>query len=182
MTFANRPGPESESGPRPTKSPPRIERMLVLGRLREHAFTAREVAALWEKAVQSGADAELPALSLDGALRSAYHAGHLGCLALLAAHGLRPGGGPGHHEMAFAGAAALGGTHLEELVPESEEVRLLRTGSVYDPTLAEEADREHTLEWVKRTLPAIRTALLETAAELGTSLTMGSEFRSVRET
>jgi len=69
MTFANRPGPESESGPRPTKSPPRIERMLVLGRLREHAFTAREVAALWEKAVQSGADAELPALSLDGALR-----------------------------------------------------------------------------------------------------------------
>lgn len=71
----------------------------------------------------------------------------------------------------------MGGTLLEDLVPESEEVRLLRTGSVYDPALAAESDREHTLEWVQRTLPAIRTTLLETAAELGTSL-RGRGWRS----
>jgi hypothetical protein len=81
--------------------------MLAIGRLREQAFSGPEWAAVWRKAVESARDAELPDMSLDGALRSAYDAGHLACLALLASHGLRPGGGPGHHEMAFAGAAAL---------------------------------------------------------------------------
>jgi hypothetical protein len=141
-----------------------------MGRLREHAFTASEVAALWAKALQSAADARLPDLSLDGALRSAYHAGHLGCLALLALHGLRPGGGQGHHEVAFAAAAALGGSILDDLVPESEEIRLLRVGSVYDPGLAGETDRERALDWIERTLPAIRTSLVEAAPELATDL------------
>jgi hypothetical protein len=82
--------------------------MLEIGRLREQPSTREQVAALWQKAVQSARDAELDGLSVDGALRSAYDAGHLAALALLAAQGLRPGSGQGHHEMAFAGAAARG--------------------------------------------------------------------------
>ncbi len=97
----------SSSGSQGKEWPGSVQRMLAIGRLREQAFSGPEWAAVWRKAVESARDAELPDMSLDGALRSAYDAGHLACLALLASHGLRPGGGPGHHEMAFAGAAAL---------------------------------------------------------------------------
>jgi hypothetical protein len=81
------------------------------------------VAAVWQKAVESARDAELEGMSVDGSLRAAYDAGHLGALALLAAHGLRPASGPGHHEVAFAGAAALGHESLTDLVPDSMEIR-----------------------------------------------------------
>lgn len=131
-----------------------------MARLREHAASREEVAAVWQKAVESAGDAELAGMSIDGSLRSAYDAGHLAGLALLAAHGLRPGGGQGHHEMAFAGAAALGYKALADLVPDSMEVRGLRKGSLYDPEIASPADRDHVLEWIGRTLPAIREALL----------------------
>jgi len=144
--------------------------MLAIGRLREQTFSRPELVAVWKKAVESAQDAELPAMSLDGALRSAYDAGHLACLALLASHGLRPGGGPGHHEMAFAGAAAVGGIPFADLVPDSEEVRLLRTGSMYDPGLADDSDLHCTLGWMRRTLPSIRATLVELDPVLATLL------------
>lgn len=136
-----------------------IRRMLEVGRLRAQPATREQVAAVWRKAVESARDAELEGMSTDGALRSAYDAGHLAALALLAAHGLRPGGGAGHHEMAFAGAAALGYEALSDLVPDSAEVRGLRKGSMYDPVIAGPEDRDHALRWMRRTLPAVREAL-----------------------
>ncbi len=134
--------------------------MLEMGRLREQAAAPEQVAAMWQKAVESARDAQLEGLSIDGALRSAYDAGHLAALAILATHGLRPGGGQGHHEMAFAGAAALGGEALSDLVPDSMEIRGLRKGSMYDPVLAGPEERTYALEWMRRTLPAVREALL----------------------
>jgi hypothetical protein len=135
--------------------------MVGMGRLREQEFDARSVEALWKKAVQSAEDAELPGISLDGGLRSAYDAGYLACLALLASHGLRTASGPGHHEMAFAAAAAFGRDVLPDLLPDSEEIRLLRTGSMYDPELADALDLDRALEWVRGTLPLIRRVLLD---------------------
>jgi hypothetical protein len=134
--------------------------MLEMGRLREQVATPEQVAAMWQKAVESARDAQLEGLSIDGALRLAYDAGHLAALALLATHGLRPGGGQGHHEMAFAGAAALGGEALSDLVPDSMEIRGLRKGSMYDPVIAGPEERAYALEWMRRTLPAVREALL----------------------
>ena len=144
----------------PTPRPQRIQAMLDMARLRDHAASPEEVAAVWQKAVESAGDAELVGMSIDGSLRSAYDAGHMAALALLAAHGLRPGGGQGHHEMAFAGAEALGHKALADLVPDSMEIRGLRKGSLYDPAIASAADRDHVLEWIGQTLPAIHEALL----------------------
>lgn len=118
-----------------------MQAMVDANRLREQPANRTSVAAVWQKAVDSARDAELPGMSVDGSLRAAYDAGHLAALALLAAHGLRPGGGPGHHEMAFAGAAALGGVALADLVPDSAEVRGLRKGSMYDPVIAGPAEQ-----------------------------------------
>jgi hypothetical protein len=97
--------------------------------------------AMWRKAIDTAGDASLADLTDDGAIRLAYDAGHSAALTLLAAHGLRTGGGHGHHEMASYGAAAFGDSGLEELVPESEDVRRLRHGSVYDTAIASPADR-----------------------------------------
>lgn len=138
---------------------PGVQRLIEMGRLREQPAQREQVAAVWRKAVESAGDAALPGMSIDGALRSAYDAGHLAALALLAAHGLRPGGGQGHHEAAFAGAAALGYEGLEELVPDSMEVRALRKGSMYDPVLAGSDELRTALDWIRRTLPAIHLAL-----------------------
>ncbi|MBI4545638.1 MAG: hypothetical protein HY703_10615 [Gemmatimonadetes bacterium] len=129
-------------------------------RLREQPSSREQVAAVWQKAVESAQDAELPGMSIDGSLRAAYDAGHLAALALLAAHGLRPGGGQGHHEMAFAGAAALGYAGLADLVADSIEIRGLRKGSMYDPVIAGPSERDHAVAWMRHTLPAIRDALL----------------------
>jgi hypothetical protein len=106
-------------------------------------------------------------MSIDGALRCAYDAGHMAALALLAAHGLRPAGGHGHHEVAFAAAAALGYEGLSELVPDSMEVRGLRRGSMYDPIIAGPEELAHALAWMRRTLPAIHRALQQVDPALG---------------
>lgn len=97
--------------------PDRIARLLESDRLKQQVTTPASVAALWQKAVESARDAELEGMSVDGALRAAYDAGLGAAFALLAAYGLRTGSGQGHHEAAFAAAAALGGEDLEELVP-----------------------------------------------------------------
>ena len=86
-------------------------------------------------------DASVSALSVESAIQLAYDAGHAAALALLAAHGLRTGGGSGHHEMAFYGAAAFGDPGLANLVADSEEIRRLRHASMYDPVIASRASR-----------------------------------------
>lgn len=155
--------PTSGAGPpsgAPRAWPPAVQRMLDAKRLRVQPVNPTGIEVIWQKAVESAHDAEVPGLSIDGSLRSAYDAGHMAALALLAAHGLRTGSGPGHHEMAFAGAAALGGQALVDLVPDSAEIREWRNGSMYDPVIAGPEERRHALEWMRRTLPAIRRALV----------------------
>lgn len=163
---SNREGNSYSGSPHPD----RIQRLIDLGRLREQPAERAQVAAVWQKAVESAGDAALEGLSVDGALRAAYDAGHLAALALLAAHGLRPGGGQGHHEAAFAGAAALGYDGLDDLVPDSMEVRGLRKGSMYDPVIAGPEERDLALAWMRRTLPAIHRALLQADPQLVTLL------------
>ncbi|HEX5436639.1 MAG TPA: hypothetical protein VFW98_05750 [Gemmatimonadaceae bacterium] len=136
-------------------------RFLIDGhRIKEQEFAQADIVAVWRKAVESAHDATLPGLSIDSAIRLAYDAGHLAALALLAVHGLKPSSGQGHHEIAFHAAAALGGKPLEDLVADSEEIRGLRKGSMYDPTIAGENERKLALSWIVRTIPLIRAALV----------------------
>jgi hypothetical protein len=146
--------------------PNQIQLLVTNNRLRPQQSSPPAIAALWNKAVASARDADLPALSTDSALRLAYDAGHLAALALLAIHGLRTGTGQGHHEMAFYGAAAFGDPGLQDLVPDSEEVRGLRKSSMYDPVMAGAKERQIALEWMRRTLPAVRRALLTADPQL----------------
>lgn len=146
--------------------PPGVQRLVDMGRLRPQPIQREQVAAVWRKAVESARDAELSGMSIDGSLRSAYDAGHIAALALLGAHGLRTGSGQGHHEVAFAAVAAFGHEGLADLVPDSMEVRGLRKGSMYDPVIAGPRERSDALAWVRRTLPAIRAALLVVDPEI----------------
>lgn len=141
--------------------PPALSRLIESNRLRRQAFSRSDVVNLWRKAIESGRDAQLPRISLDGALRSSYDAALNGCHALLATRNLRTAGGQGHHEVTFAAVEALGVDGLADLVPDSEEIRSLRKGSVYDPVLATEADREKAVAWMRSILPAMRSALVE---------------------
>jgi hypothetical protein len=144
----------------PSERPPQLAALLAEGRLREQPFTSQAVAVFWTKAVEGARDAMLEGMSVDGALRSAYDAGHLAALALLAAHGFGVGDDQGQQEAAFAGAAALGHPGLYDLVPRAEEIRNLREGSIYDPVIASEAERERAVEWVRAVLSAVRAALV----------------------
>jgi hypothetical protein len=150
--------------------PARVQRMLDREHLREQEFTTEQVGQLWAKAVTSARDAELPDLSVEGALRAAYEAGHTAVLALLSAHGLKTASGRGHHEAAFAAAAALGYEGLEDLVVDSSEIRGLRQSSLYDPAFTDEAGRNDAIAWVRRTLPAIRQALVSVDATLASRM------------
>lgn len=150
--------------------PPAVERLVDAGRLRVQPMRREQVAALWRKAVESARDAELPGMSVDGSLRSAYDAGHIAALALLAVHGLRTGSGQGHHEVAFAAAAGFGHAGLFDLVPDSMEVRSLRKGSLYDPTIAGSTERAAALAWMRRTLPVIGAAISRVDPELAALL------------
>jgi hypothetical protein len=152
--------------PSPGDLPGNLEYLLDEKRLKRAAATPESIAALWQKAVESARDSELDGMSIDGALRAAYDAGHAAALALLAGYGLRTGSGRGHHEVAFSVAAALGGEELRDLVPDSTEVRGLRHGSMYDPRKASAEDRDYALEWMRRTLPAIRRAILNRSPNL----------------
>lgn len=158
MTFSGRPTPE------------RLAWLIDGRRLREEAFGESAVTALWQKAVASARDAELAGMSIDGSLRAAYDAGHLAALAVLAAHGLRPTTGQGHHAAAFAGVEALSLSRLDDVIAESEQVRTTRAASAYDPHIAQEADLRTALGWMRRILPAMRAALVATNHDLDSRL------------
>ena len=143
------------------KWPSKVRLVVNTGRLREQNFSKAHVTAIWEKAIATARDASLASLSIESAIRLAYDAGHSAALTLLAAHGLRPGNGSGHHEMAFYGAAAFGDPELADLVAESEEVRGLRHGSMYDPTIASAKGMNDTIAWMKKAIPALHAAIIK---------------------
>jgi hypothetical protein len=150
--------------------PDHLAYLVEVRRLKRAAATPDTIVALWHKAVESAHDAVLDGMSIDGALRAAYDAGHAAALALLAAHELRTGSGQGHHEVAFSVAGALGGEELRDLVADSAEIRGLRHGSMYDPRKATVEDRDHALDWMRRTLPGIRRAILRKSPNLSERL------------
>lgn len=149
---------------------PRIQALIDAKRLHEQEAGPEQVSALWQKAVESAADAELEAISTDGAIRSAYDAGHLATLALLAVHGLRTSSGQGHHEVAFSAASYLAPDTLGDLLPDSIEIRGLRKGSLYDPLIAGIEDRDLAIDWMRRTLPAIRAVIVREDRTLASRL------------
>lgn len=159
----------SAAGGQPER-PYRIQLLLDSDRLREHAFDRSAVITLWQKAVASASDAVLPGLSLDGALRAAYDAALLAAHAILASRHLRVSSSQGHHEVTFAAVAAYDIPELENLVPDSERVRALRRGSLYDPVLATEGDRERAIAWMRAVLPRMRAALVAWDATLSRDL------------
>ena len=150
--------------------PERLQWLLDGRRVREQSFSTPAIVAIWRKAVDSARDAQLPGMSLDGALRAAYDAGYIGALAVLAAHGLRPASGQGHHEATFAAVAALGRADLEDIVVDSSEIRALRAGSMYDPVIATEVDRQHALQWATDVLPTLRAAAVASDPAFATLL------------
>lgn len=140
--------------------PTRIQLLLNEKRLREQSFSKAEVAALWHKAIVTAHDASLAKLGIDSAIRLAYDAGHTAALAVLASQGLRTANGQGHHEMAFYGAAAFDDLGLSDLVADSEEIRRLRHGSMYDPVIAGPKEKNDAIAWMRDTMPALHAALL----------------------
>lgn len=142
------------------KRTPLLQQYVAAGRLRERVVDRRDVITLWQKAVARLRDSALAGISIEGSLEASYHAAHSACLAVLATRGLRTTSRHGHHEVAFAGVAALEIPGLEDLVPDSEEIRGLRSGSLYDPVLATEADRVRAVAWARSVLPPMRGALV----------------------
>lgn len=160
-------------GPAPGSRPPLLQQYVAAGRLREQPAGRLEVVNLWRKAIARFRDSALPGMSVEGSLEAAYQAAHSACLAVLATRGLRTASGHGHHEMAFAGVAALGVPALADLVPDSEEVRTLRSGSLYDPLLATEEDRAKAVAWARSVLPPMRAVLVVWDALLDAELADG---------
>jgi len=157
--------------PPPGSRTPLLEQYVAAGRLRERHARRLDVVTLWQKARTRLRDSALPGISIEGSLEAAYQATHSACLAVLATRGLRTASGYGHHEMAFAGVAALGVPGLlEELIPDSEQIRTLRSGSMYDPILATENDRKRAVAWAWSVLPLMRALLVTWDASLDAEL------------
>jgi hypothetical protein len=156
--------------PAPGERTPLLVQYLLAGRLRERRVSRLDVIALWQKATARLRDAALTEISIEGSLEAAYQAVHSACLAVLATRGLRTTSGHGHHEMAFAGVAPLGIPGLGQLIPNSEEIRTLRSGSMYDPVLASEDDRKRAVAWARTVLPRMRAVLVEWDRSLDSEL------------
>lgn len=161
------------TGPAPGSRPPLLQQYVAAGRLREQPAGRLEVVTLWQKAIARLRDSTLPGISIEGGLEAAYQAAHSACLAVLATRGLRTAAGHGHHEMAFAGVAALEVPGLEELVPDSEEIRALRRGSMYDPFLATNDGRAKAVAWAQSVFPHMRALLVAWDPSLDSELAGG---------
>jgi len=140
--------------------PEKIRRQMEMGFLKDGSFSSREVAQLWDKAVRGSGDAKLQGISVDGGIQAAYTAAFNACLAVLALHGLRTGSARGHHENVFYAVSAFGIPGLDDIVSESTEFRSLRAGSMYDPAIGSEQDRQNAVKWMVALLPRIRSALV----------------------
>jgi hypothetical protein len=139
-------------------------------RIEQTRFSRAEVVLYWQKAVVKARDAQLAGVSADTALGAAYDAGRLACTAVLATRHVRVRGGQGHHEAVFGAVAALDLPGGEDILAESEEVRVARHESDYAPEFASPADLKNAVEWLRRTLPALRAALVASDSDLDAHL------------
>lgn len=149
--------------------PPRLA-MMAERWVEQKAFTRREVANLWRKAVIKAKDAALVGLSADSALDQAYGAGRLAAMAVLVSRHIRIRGMQGHHAMTFAALAALELPGCDDISVDSEEVRRMRHDSDYTAEFADASDVEHALAWVRRTLPTLRAILIAGDRDLASHL------------
>lgn len=140
-------------------------------RIEQVRFSRAEVLLYWQKAVRKARDAEVAGLSADTALDSAYDAVRLGCVAILAAHHIRPKGRQGgHHETTFGAVAALGLEGCGNLVADSSEVRAARHETDYSPNSASDDDVQVAVRWMHETLPVLRAALISLDPEMASFL------------
>jgi hypothetical protein len=135
-------------------------------RIEQTRFSRAEVVRYWQKAVAKAGDAQLAGVSADTALEAAYGAGRLASTAVLATRHIRARGGQGHHEAVFGAVAALDLPGCDDILADSEEVRVARHESDYAPDFASPADLKNAVEWVRRTLPALHAALVASDPDL----------------
>ena len=142
----------------------------LVGRVVQQSQHKSEVVAYWNKAVAKASDAKVAGLSTDTQLEAAYSAVRLAAMAILASYHIRVKSGGGHHELYFAAVAALGLPGCADLVPDSEEVRGMRHAAEYHAVSPPQADADHATAWVARTLPLLRTALINADTTLAVML------------
>lgn len=157
---AGRQHPDDMQTPaRPGWREPLPERMAwIRDRIERVPFTRLEVVNKWRKAMTKAEDSTRD-VSPDTALGAAYDAGRIACEALLACHHVRVRSGQGHHERVFSAIAALGITGCDDIVADSEEVRIARHESEYGSELATRESVQHARAWVDHYLPLLRCAI-----------------------
>ena len=137
------------------------ERMRWLeNRIERVRFSRAEVVRYWQKAVAKARDARIAGLSVDTALEAAYSAGRQAAAAVLASRHIRSRGALGHHEATFAAVAALELPGCDDLLADSEGVRMARHEADYHAASASSGDLKSAVDWVNRTLPLLRAALV----------------------
>ena len=139
-------------------------------RIERTRFSRAEVVRYWQKAVAKARDTQLAGISTDTALEAAYDAGRLASTAVLATRHIRVRGSRGHHEAVFGAVAALDLPGCDDILADSEEVRAARHDSDYAPDFASPADLKIAVEWIRRTLPALRAALVAADPDLDAHL------------
>lgn len=150
--------------------PERINWLLESRALVEQPFDDSDIVNLWNKAMAKAADARISGLSLDGAIESAYIAVLNACFALLAQQGLKTTSARQHHENTFAGINAFSLPGLEELMPQSNRIRSLRSSATYDPDMATTSERDEALQLAKNTLPILHSTLIQWNPGIATKL------------
>lgn len=138
-----------------------IERLVAERSLAREAFADDVIASLWAKAAAAFADSAVPGISTDSAFQLVYTAGLQATLSTLAAHGLRVKS-TAHHYKAFYALQKLD----DALQPHGrmfDEMRVIRHGSVYEPT-HDDAELAERLAEVRTHTPgdlaALRTATM----------------------
>ena len=139
--------------------------------LAREKFDDDDVAGFWAKAVNSFADARVPAISRDGAFQHAYTAALQAPLAVLAAHGLRVKSTANHYKAFFAMQ------RLEDaLRPHGilfDKLCATRHESVYEPREDETEIAEQLAQALTRVPPAlvaIRASILAARPTLANRL------------
>jgi len=142
----------------------------LVGRVVQQSQNKTEVIAYWNKAVAKASDTRVAGLSTDTQLEAAYSAVRLAAMAILASYHIRVKSGSGHHELYFAAAAALELPGCTDLLPDSEDVRVMRHAAEYHAVSPPQADADHAIAWVARTLPLFRAALIKADSTLAEML------------
>lgn len=162
------PGDEPARPGWPDPTPERLS--LLSNRVERTSFSRAEVIRYWQKAAAKARDAQISGLSADTALEAAYDAGRLASTAVLASRHIRARGGQGHHEVVFAAVAALGLPGCDDILADSEEVRVARHTADYHADFASADDLKIAVEWAGKTLPVLRAALVTGDPDLGVHL------------